>query len=202
MRMRILERKVPDFFKRPEGKGNMENIFLQDRKPITFEEYLRYDENSRGNLGEELPVLVYRMLEYSLKEELCRRFGKDEQIDIFRNAGRMAGEYFARKMLNLDQPLDKFMGELQGKLQELKIGVLRIEEADEESGKIILTVSEDADCSGLPVLGETVCNYDEGFISGILSVYSGKSYTATEVDCWATGDRVCRFLANINENKK
>lgn len=179
-----MERKVPDFFKRTEGKGNMENIFLQGRKSITFEEYLRYDENSRGNLGEELPVLVYRMLEYSLREELCRRFGKDEQIDIFRKAGRMAGEYFARKMLNLDQPLDQFMGELQGKLQELKIGVLRIEEVDEESGRIILTVSEDADCSGLPVLGETVCNYDEGFISGILSVYSGKSYTATEVDCW------------------
>ncbi len=197
-----MERKVPDFFKRPEGKGNMENIFLQERKSITFEEYLRYDENSRGNLGEELPVLVYRMLEYSLKEELCRRFGKDEQIDIFRKAGRMAGEYFARKMLNLDQPLDQFVGELQGKLQELKIGVLRIEEVDEESGRIILTVSEDADCSGLPVLGETVCNYDEGFISGILSVYSGKTYTATEVDCWATGDRVCRFHANINENEK
>ena len=180
----------------------MENIFLEGRKPITFEEYLQYDENSRGNLGEDLPVLVYRMLEYSLKEELCKRFGKEEQIAVFRNAGRMAGEYFAKKMLNLDQPLDSFIGDLQAKLQELKIGVLRIEEVDEESGKIILTVSEDADCSGLPVLGETVCNYDEGFISGILSVYSGKSYTAIEVDCWATGDRVCRFHATVDEDKK
>ena len=77
----------------------MENIFLQGRKSITFEEYLRYDENSRGNLGEELPVLVYRMLEYSLREELCRRFGKDEQIDIFRKAGQRSGEYFARRRI-------------------------------------------------------------------------------------------------------
>lgn len=53
------------------------NIFMTDRKPISFEEYLQYDEKSRGNLGEELPVLVYRMLEYSLKEELCRRYGKE-----------------------------------------------------------------------------------------------------------------------------
>ena len=50
----------------------MDNIFMADRKPIQFEEYLKYDENSRGNLGEELPVLVYRLLEYSLKEELIR----------------------------------------------------------------------------------------------------------------------------------
>ena len=177
----------------------MDNIFMADKKPIQFEEYLKYDENSRGNLGEELPVLVYRLLEYSLKEELIRRYGKDEQVEVFRSAGRMAGEYFTKNMLNLDQPMDQFVNELQNKMKELKIGVLRIEDVDEESGKIILTVAEDADCSGLPVLGGTVCNYDEGFIAGILSVYSGKQYTAIEVDCWATGDRVCRFQANVEE---
>ena len=176
-----------------------ENIFMKEKKPISFEDYLEYDENSRGNLGEELPVLVYRLLEYSLKEELIRRYGKDEQVEVFRSAGRMAGEYFTKNMLNLDQPMDQFVNELQNKMKELKIGVLRIEDVDEESGKIILTVAEDADCSGLPVLGETVCNYDEGFIAGILSVYSGKQYTAIEVDCWATGDRVCRFQANVEE---
>lgn len=93
--------------------------------------------------------------------------------------------------------MNQFISELQAKLQELKIGVLRIESVDEETGRIILTVSEDADCSGLPVLGETVCNYDEGFLSGILSVYTGKPYSAIEIDCWATGDRVCRFRAEI-----
>ena len=174
------------------------NIFMADQKPLTFEDYLKYDENSRGNLGANLPVIVYRMLEYSLKEEIAKRYGKEEQIDIFRKAGRTSGEYFAKNLLNLDQPMDQFVSELQTKLQELRIGVLRIEEVDEESGRIILTVSEDADCSGLPVLGETVCNYDEGFIAGILSVYSGKPYTAVEVDCWATGDRVCRFHADVD----
>lgn len=172
---------------------------MQDQKPIKFEDYLQFNEGSRGNLGEELPVIVYRLLEYSLKDELVERFGKETQIDIFRQAGRKAGEYFAKKMLDMNQPLDQFVSQLQAKMQEMKIGVLRIEDVDEASGRIILTVAEDADCSGLPVLGETVCNYDEGFISGILSLYSGKTYTAVEVDCWATGDRVCRFHANVEE---
>ncbi len=181
----------------------MSNIFFPDEnRQLTLDDYLRYDKNSRENLGSELPVLVYRMLEFSMKCELTRRFDRETQIEIFRCAGREAGEFFARKMLNLDQPLDSFISELQRKIQEFKIGVLRIEYADEETGKLILTVSEDADCSGLPILGETVCNYDEGFIAGILSVYSGKPYTAIEVDCWATGDRVCRFHANIDENQK
>ena len=173
------------------------NIFMEDQKPLSFEQYLQYDEKSRSNLGETLPVLVYRMLEYSLKDELVSRLEKDAQIDIFRKAGQRSGEYFARNMLHLDQPLNQFISELQAKLQELKIGVLRIESVHEETGRIILTVSEDADCSGLPVLGETVCNYDEGFLSGILSVYTGKPYSAIEIDCWATGDRVCRFRAEI-----
>ena len=128
------------------------NIFMEDQKPLSFEQYLQYDEKSRSNLGETLPVLVYRMLEYSMKDELVSRLGKDAQIDIFRKAGQRSGEYFARNMLHLDQPLNQFISELQAKLQELKIGVLRIESVDEETGRITLTVSEDADCSGLPVL--------------------------------------------------
>lgn len=176
-----------------------ENIFKTERKPLTLDDYLRYDTASRGNLGSQLPVLVYRMLEYSLREELVHHYGKEAQVEVFRNAGRRAGEYFARNYLNMDQPLDQFVGELQDKMQEFQIGVLRIEDVDEATGKIILTVSEDADCSGLPVLGETVCNYDEGFVSGILTLYSGKPYQAIEVDCWATGDRVCRFRAEVHD---
>ena len=70
---------------------------------------------------------------------------------------------------------------------------------DEASGEIILTVSEDLDCSGVPVTDEVVCNYDEGFIAGILDMYTGKKYKVREIDCWANGDRVCRFRGIIEE---
>ncbi len=148
-------------------------------------------------MGDMIPIPVYRLLEYSIREELYERFGKEEQIDIFRKAGYRAGSYFARNMLNLDLPMNEFMAELQSRMAEMKIGVLRLEQVNMENGKIVLTVAEDADCSGLPLLGETVCNYDEGFIAGILSAYTGKPYVALEVDCWATGDRVCRFCAEV-----
>jgi hypothetical protein len=75
----------------------------------------------------------------------------------------------------------------------LKVGILRIEAADLDNLNFVLTVSEDLDCSGLPIFGESVCNYDEGFIAGIFEQYTGKKFLAREVDCWATGDRTCRF---------
>jgi len=64
-----------------------------------------------------------------------------------------------------------------------------------DDGTIILTVAEDLDCSGLPITNENVCVYDEGFIAGILEAYTGKPYHVREIDCWASGDRVCRFNA-------
>ena len=42
-----------------------ENVFMTGGKALTLEDYLQYDAGSRDNLGEELPVMVYRLLEYS-----------------------------------------------------------------------------------------------------------------------------------------
>ena len=175
------------------------NIFLENQPRLGLEDYLEYNCAERGNLGEEIPVFVYRLLEYSLKEELVEKYGKDVQIEIFRKAGFRAGAFFAKKVLDTSLEFNAFVALLQNKLQELKIGVLRVEDLDSEKKRMVLTVAEDADCSGLPVLGETVCNYDEGFISGILTTYTGKPYKAVEVDCWATGDRVCRFNVEAEE---
>lgn len=156
-------------------------------------------ENGRENLGGDLPVAVYRLLEYSFREELARRFGKDVQVEVFRGAGYRAGVFFAQYYLNLTLGPSEFIAQLQRRLEEMRIGVLRVEETEEDTGRMVLTMAEDADCSGLPALGETVCNYDEGFLAGILSTYTKKPYTAVEVDCWATGDRVCRFRAEVQQ---
>lgn len=176
-----------------------DNIFLKGSQKPALEDFLQTHADGRENLGAELPVAIYRLLEYSLREELTERFGKDEQIRIFRSAGYRAGEYFAKKYLDLSLGLSEFTAQLQDRIQALKIGILRIEKLDENTGSIILTVSEDADCSGLPIFGETVCNYDEGFLSGILSSYTGKTYHTVEINCWATGDRVCRFQAEATD---
>jgi len=77
----------------------------------------------------------------------------------------------------------------------LGIGILRVEKADIEKKELILTVSEDLDCSGLPELDYEICTYDEGFIAALLESFSGIKFIVKEVDCWCTGDRTCRFMA-------
>jgi predicted hydrocarbon binding protein len=150
----------------------------------------------RKNLGDEMPVLIYRLFQYTLKDILLREYGDETCSELFRAAGHLAGKEFAARMLNLSGDFDYFITDLQNQLASMKIGILRIERADLERLSFTLTVSEDLDCSGLPVVDDTVCDYDEGFIAGILEVYTGKQFQVHEIDCWASGDRTCRFTAD------
>ena len=153
----------------------------------------------RENLGAEMPVAVYRLLMYSMMDELAERFGKEEGDAILHKIGQRAGLAFAENLLQDTEDFNAFVADLQQKLKELKIGILRIESVDLEKQHIMLTVSEDLDCSGLPVTGEAVCTYDEGLITGLLYYMTGKEFSVTEIDCWATGDRTCRFEASVCE---
>jgi uncharacterized protein len=147
----------------------------------------------RPNLGQEVPVAVYRLAQYTMREAIALRYGAEIASTILREAGWIAGREFCKNQLDVTLDFSPFIARLQRVLKEQKIGILRVEKVDMNAMAFTLTVSEDLDCSGLPVAGKTVCEYDEGFIAGILHAFTGKEFTATEVDCWATGDRTCRF---------
>jgi len=171
----------------------MENIFKKKSHSSFSWADLGDIKGGRGDLGEEMPVLVYRLLQYTMLDVLTKDFGKEKANDYIRAAGHLAGTEFARNVLDLTADFSTFVFNLQKTLQSLKVGILRMEGFNESTGEIILTVGQDLDCSGLPITNETVCDYDEGFIAGILQAYTGKRYKVKEIDCWASGDRVCRF---------
>jgi predicted hydrocarbon binding protein len=148
----------------------------------------------RPNLGPQAPVAVYRLLLFSLRHALVAEHGEDAAARLLREAGRLAGREYCRRVLDRTLAPGPFLADLQRRLREWGIGLLRIEQADFERYELVLTVAEDLDCSGLTVSGETVCDFDEGFIAAVFREYAGREFTAREVDCWANGDRVCRFV--------
>jgi uncharacterized protein len=157
-------------------------------------------EIGRPNLGLMAPVLVYRLMQYSLKTVLANKLGPEETRKIFIEAGRLAGEEYCHQLLDTQLSLDKFLVELSKKLAEWKIGLLEIEDIERETLEMILTVSEDLDCSGLSKSDQTLCDYDEGFLAGILKAYTGKDFQVEEVACWALGDRICRFKVTVQHS--
>jgi len=174
----------------------MENVFKmanEDSHNVFKWENLGNIKEGRGDLGEDMPVLVYRLLQFTMLDILTKELGPEKANELLRDAGFLAGFEFASHALDLDVDLDTFVGSLQKALEEYKIGILHMEAFDPETGNLMLTVGQDLDCSGLPITNETVCYYDEGFIAGILKAYTGKDYNVREIDCWANGDRTCRF---------
>ena len=153
-------------------------------------------QKGRPNLGSLTEVAVYRLFQYTFRNILNQEFGAEKANDVFVKAGKLAGSEFCKNILNTQLEFEEFVADLQEKMRTLNIGILRVEEADLANLHFVLTVAEDLDCSGLPVTGETVCDYDEGFIGGILEAYTGKEFDVKEIDCWASGGTVCRFSAN------
>jgi hypothetical protein len=84
----------------------------------------------RPNLGDTTNVMAYRLFQFSLRHVMEERFGAEATDSMLREAGKLAGLEFAAAQLGCGRPLFDFVAELQGKLIDLKIGILRVEKAD------------------------------------------------------------------------
>ena len=153
----------------------------------------------RPNLGPMTKVAVYRLMEYTMRDVLEKHFGAEKANALFYDAGYLAGKEFCKNLLDISLDFNGFVADLTEKLLTMNIGVLRVEKADLENSSFLFSVGEDLDCSGLPFYGVPVCDYDEGFIAGILFIYTGKNFTVTEIDCWGTGERTCRFSIHLSQ---
>ena len=169
-------------------------MFKEERNSSLFEwSMIGNIAAGRPNLGATMDVAVYRLMQFTLRDVIIQRFDTATADRLYYQAGELAGRQLFKNLITQKTDFGAFIKELQDLLTALRIGILRVEKSDVEKMEFTLTVAEDLDCSGLPVCDETICTYDEGFISGLLSEFSGKSFDVKEVDCWCSGDRVCRF---------
>ena len=169
-------------------------MFKEEREQSMFDWDMIGDiSKGRPNLGASMDVAVYRLMQFTLRDVIIQEFGVEAADRLYYRAGELAGKEFCKTLVNKQNDFNGFILQVQGLLKDLKVGILRVEKSDMEKLEFTLTVAEDLDCSGLPICDETICTYDEGFISGLLQEYSGKNFNVKEVDCWCSGDRVCRF---------
>ena len=176
-------------------------MFKEEREDLMFHWSMLGDTTEgRPNLGGSMPVVVYRLMQFTLRDVMVKNLGVEKADKIMYEAGKKAGEEFYKNALTKKENFESFIVDLQETFKNLQIGILRIEKSDTENLNFTLTVAEDLDCSGLPVSDEYICIYDEGFISGLLESHTGKRFDVKEVDCWCSGDRVCRFDAKCQDN--
>lgn len=171
-------------------------MFVEERKNSLFDwSMLGNIDEGRPNLGRLTHVAVYRLMQFSLRDTLISEVGVKKADEIFYKAGETAGKQFYKNVITQKNNFNSFIADLQESLKKLQIGILKIEYSDLDKHQFTLTVAEDLDCSGLPVTHEQICTFDEGFIKGILTEHLSIDFIVKEVDCWCSGERVCRFKA-------
>ena len=102
----------------------MVNIFGSANDKKFSWEKLGNIKEGRPDLGDHLPVEVYRQLEFSLIEVLTKRYGAETSNAIFKEAGAIAGIEFTKKHLNTNASFKDFMTDLYKILYKLRIGIL------------------------------------------------------------------------------
>lgn len=169
---------------------------MPERKYVFSWDLLGDIDSGRPNLGPVTRLEVYRLMAFSFRDVLEQHYGAETTDKLFYESGKLAGSQFYANVIAPCEDFNAFIAKTQAALREMAVGILRVEQADLDAGHLVVTVSEDLDCSGLPDLDYETCVYDEGFLSGMLESFSGTPFRVKEIDCWTTGERTCRFTAS------
>ncbi len=171
-------------------------MFREEREEFRFDWSMLGDlDAGRTHLGPTTTVAMYRLMQYTLRDSLIRHTNVETADRVFFDAGAVAGKAIYDNLLDNPADVAELIARLQAVLRSLNVGILRVEKSNLDTREFVLTVAEDLDCSGLPLMDEAICTFDEGLIAGILERHLGIPFHVKEVDCWGTGDRVCRFEA-------
>jgi uncharacterized protein len=162
--------------------------------------YLTWDDLGdvhlgRPNLGPLTTVMFYRLMMMSLATELAGQLGGERANLLLKAAGERAGRLVYGRVLGDCADMPSLVRELTRFLRENNVGILQVEEADEDAREFVFTIREDLDCSGTPNDGRFKCTFDEGLVAGILGGFFDRNMAVEEVECWGRGQTTCRFVA-------
>lgn len=136
----------------------------------------------RDTTGSQVDLVYYRIIRLiALRESL----GSVLSANLLYQAGHRIGR--EADCSSLDQ--------LQNFLDDFLLGKIKI--VEQKTNFIVVEEDECATCSGLPNIGEAVCDFEAGFIAGCLERMVGKKVIVKETKCWGLGDKICRFEASI-----
>ena len=141
---------------------------------------------NRPQLGKDAGVGLYRLFRLVAMEDVLGKAAP-------------AISYFAGKKLGIELNLNS-VEELLNLCEELKIGIIKVTEKDENT--LLVEVFECVTCDGMDPVGRALCSFEGGLIAGCLEGITGKKATAKEVTCiGGFGDESCGFNVTFLNKK-
>ena len=138
----------------------------------------------RPNLGVQVNLALYRLMQYTFHGTAVEKFGHTKGNQIFRDAGSLAGKFFFAHFLAKHKglPVGEFLIKLRSILNEQGYRFCRLDAVDIDKGEFALSVATGLEAAGMDAIKLDDCQYDIGFMEGVLSKYAGKELKATTVN--------------------
>lgn len=154
-------------------------------------------KEGRPNLGDRVNLLLYRLMHYTFHKVIVEKFGNEEHNKLFYEAGCIAGRFFYEHFLGRfgSLPLVEFLTKLRMVLDENSIHYFRIDSVNIEAGECAISVATGIEGGDFDSIKLERCDYDIGFVEGVLYKYAGKTVRATTVN---TSD-VQAILPNVGD---
>lgn len=155
----------------------MENVFRRHFKLHSQFAWGRMGDVDEGRptLGEDCPVLVYRLMEQTLIDTLTTQVGVERTQEHLYAAGHMSGYELAMNRLVLEAPHGDFFDNLSDVLKELGMGLLTVKEYKPDTQEIKMNYANLLDC-GVGNRATSLNYYNRGMLAGIMEAYTAKSY--------------------------
>lgn len=148
----------------------------------------------RPQLGEEVPLLVFRAFRVFTGIYLEEIVGDKGASTLIQKAGRELGKEVG-SMLK-DEKLEAYLGKVVDFVKDAKIGLLVPVELTQE--RLVVALDECITCSGMPDIGKRICHFEAGFVAGIVESHVKRRVRTYESKCNASGDHICEVVVEMN----
>jgi uncharacterized protein len=136
--------------------------------------------------SENDPFEFFRLIFHTLRISLLTQ-GVD--IDpILHEAGLKVGEALYEKVKDPD--MANFLGNIADFWETHSLGSVEVKNLN----PLTISVQDCFECSGLPYLGRPACAFDSGILESLFSLYNEEEAKVKETECYALGDKACRFI--------
>jgi len=157
-------------------------------------------QEGRPNLGDEVNLVLYRLMQYTFLDVAVKKFGGEETDQLFHDAGHIAGRFFFENFLKdqKDQPFDVFLEKARTVLDGQGIRFCRIDSVDAGRDEVSLSIATGIDGAGPDLAKINVSRYDLGFIKGLLFQYCGRDFNTGTVNIDAVPEILPKMGDPIN----
>lgn len=170
-------------------------MFQNDREEYHFKwETMGRVKAERPDVGTDVPVIVFRLYAYTLRDSIIKHLDVHKANHILKEAGFNAGVEFYNNVIAVSESTGNFFTDFELHFKGWKLGLLVFDEdVNKDSTEYSVKIYQDLNSSGVEHVSETICEWDEGFIAGVLTTYSKANFYVLETECWASGHEFCRF---------